>query len=127
MPPLNDCSVSQALLGAAKVERSGTVRRAYASSAAALARHAPDSSVRKLAAEAVQMYTEPGDRESRQLGGLILRELARSAADVFIKHAAQVHLGVFPLMQTHVQLLPVDELYYHSIYHVSWMSFHPQR
>ena len=81
---------SQALVGAARVEKSSAVRRAYASSAATVARNAPDARVGKLVAEAVEMYTEPGDRESRQLGGLILRELARNAADVFGKHASQV-------------------------------------
>ena len=69
------------------------MRRAYASAAAAVARHAPDSRVRKLVAEAVDMYTEPGDRDARQLGGLILRELQRTAGDVFGKHASQVQLG----------------------------------
>ena len=73
------------------MERSGTVRRSYASSVAAVARHAPDSRVRKLVAESVEMYTVPGDRDSRQLGGLMLRELARSAADVFGKHVNQVN------------------------------------
>lgn len=58
------------------------------------------------------MYTEPGDRDSRQLGGLILRELARSAADVFGKHAAQVHLCVFP-----TELLPTHELYHDMRHH----------
>ena len=72
------------------MEKNSAVRRAYASSAAAVARNAPDARVGKLVAEAVMMYSEPGDRDSRQLGGLLLRELARSAADVFGKHASQV-------------------------------------
>lgn len=50
----------QALVGAAVGERSGAVRRAYATAAAALARQAPEAQVAKLVAEAVALYTDPG-------------------------------------------------------------------
>ena len=48
----------QALVGAARSEPNGTVRRAYASATAAVVKHAPDARVGKLVAEAVEMYTE---------------------------------------------------------------------
>lgn len=51
---------AQALVGAARGEHSGAVRRAYAVAAAALARQAPEARVAKLVAEAVEIYTEPG-------------------------------------------------------------------
>ena len=33
---------------------------------------------------------QPGDKDSRQLGGVLLKELARSAPEAFVKHASQV-------------------------------------
>jgi hypothetical protein len=53
-------AAAQALVGAARGEPSGAVRRAYAAAAAALARQAPEARVAKLVAEAVGLYTEPG-------------------------------------------------------------------
>ena len=47
-------------MGAAVGERSGAVRRAYTTAAAALARQAPEAQVAKLVAEAVTIYTDPG-------------------------------------------------------------------
>ena len=47
-------------MGAAVGERSGAVRRAYATAAAALAQQAPEAQVAKLVAEAVTLYTDPG-------------------------------------------------------------------
>ena len=54
------CLRAQALVGAARGEHSGAVRRAYAVAVAALARQAPEARVAKLVAEAVELYTEPG-------------------------------------------------------------------
>ncbi len=54
------CGAAQALVGAARGEPSGAVRRAYAAAAAALARQAPEARVAKLVAEAVGLYAEPG-------------------------------------------------------------------
>ena len=54
--PLGLCL--QALVGAARSESNGTVRRAYAGATAALVRYAPDARVGKLVAEAVEMYTQ---------------------------------------------------------------------
>jgi len=48
----------QALVGAARSEPNGTVRRAYASATAAVVKYAPDARVGKLVAEAIEIYTE---------------------------------------------------------------------
>jgi len=50
--------VLQALVGAARAEPNGTVRRAYASATAAVVKYAPDARVGKLVAEAIEIYTE---------------------------------------------------------------------
>ena len=85
--------VLQALISAAKVERSPAVKRAYASSAAQVARFAPEARAAQLAVDVVQLYGDPGDQPSRQLAGMIARELARQAPDTFTAHAATVRLG----------------------------------
>ena len=85
--------VLQALISAAKIERSPAVKRAYASSAAQVAKFAPEARAAQLAADVVQLYGEPGDQPSRQLAGMIARELARQAPDTFTAHAATVLLG----------------------------------
>ncbi len=80
----------QALVGAARTERSGTAQRAFAAAAASVARIAPDARVEKLLGEAAAMYNDPGDRGARLLAGLLCREVARNAGDAFAKHATQV-------------------------------------
>lgn len=77
-------------MAAARTERSATAQRAIAAAAAAIARHAPDARVVKLLAEAMEMYTQPGDAPARLLAGLLCKEVARGAGDAFAKHAAQV-------------------------------------
>lgn len=57
----------QALVGAARAEPNGTVRRAYASATASVVRYAPDARVGKLVAEAVELYTEVRFRPPRRL------------------------------------------------------------
>ncbi|KAK9810293.1 hypothetical protein WJX72_008148 [[Myrmecia] bisecta] len=79
----------KALLGAARAERSSAVKRAYASSAASVAKYATDARVGKMVSEAVELYSDPGDMESRYLAGLIIKELSRQAADVFNAHKSQ--------------------------------------
>lgn len=44
------------------------------------------------AGEAVRLYTDPGDKPSRQLGGILAREFARQAPEAFAGQAAQVGL-----------------------------------
>ena len=56
------CKSLQALVGAAKGERSGGVRRAYASTAAQVAKFAPEPRVAKLVADAVELFHDPGVR-----------------------------------------------------------------
>ena len=91
----------QALISAAKVERSPAVKRSYASSAAQVAKFAPEARAAQLAADVVQLYGEPGDQPSRQLAGMIARELARQAPDTFAAHAATVLLGCHPSHHPH--------------------------
>ena len=54
----NRRGILQALVGAARAEPNGTVRRAYASATAAVVKYAPDARVGKLVAEAIEIYTE---------------------------------------------------------------------
>ena len=65
---------TQALLVAAKSERSSAVRKAYTSTAAQLARFASETRVGKLLDEAVSMFNdaEGGDRDARLLAGDLL-------------------------------------------------------
>ncbi|KAG2487332.1 hypothetical protein HYH03_014048 [Edaphochlamys debaryana] len=77
-------------------ERSGTVRKAYASAAAAVVRHAGDKRADKFVMESLAWYTNPdADVDSRLSGGLLLRELLRSAPDLVRPHDAQVLPAAF--------------------------------
>ena len=80
----------QALIGAARNENSAAVKRAFASTAAQVAKFAPEARVAQLVADAVKMYADPGDKPSRHLAGLICRELSRQASDAFAGQASQV-------------------------------------
>jgi hypothetical protein len=90
---------TQALVAAARTDRSATAQRAFAAAAAALARFAPDARVARLLVEAAELYTAPGDGAARLLAGLLCREVARGAGDAFAKHAAQVGVVVALLLQ----------------------------
>ena len=50
----------QALVTAAKAEKSTTVQRSYAQAAASVAKYTSEARVAKLVEEAVAMYTVPG-------------------------------------------------------------------
>ena len=50
----------QALVTAARAEKSTTVQRSYAQAAASVARYASEARMAKLVEEAVTMYTLPG-------------------------------------------------------------------
>ena len=52
--------VIQALVTAARAEKSTTVQRSYAQAAASVARYASEARMAKLVEEAVTMYTLPG-------------------------------------------------------------------
>jgi hypothetical protein len=80
----------QALIGGARSENSAAVKSSFASTAAQVAKFAPEARAAQLATDAVRMYTEPGDKPSRHLAGLICRELARQAPDTFAGQASQV-------------------------------------
>ena len=51
----------QALVTAARAEKSSTVQRSYAQAAATVAKYSSENRVAKLVEEAVTMYTTPGD------------------------------------------------------------------
>lgn len=51
----------QALVTAARAEKSTTVQRAYAQAAATVAKYSSEARVAKLVEEAVSMYTTPGE------------------------------------------------------------------
>ena len=82
----------QALIGAARNENSAAVKRAFASTAANVAKFAPEARAAQLVADAVKMYADPGDKPSRHLAGLVCRELSRQAPDAFAGQASQVAL-----------------------------------
>ena len=50
----------QALVAGARAERSMVLRRAFASAAGAVAKHAAPARVDQLVSEAVTLFTEPG-------------------------------------------------------------------
>lgn len=50
----------QALVTAARAEKSTTVQRSYAQAAATVAKYSSEAQVAKLVEEAVTMYTTPG-------------------------------------------------------------------
>lgn len=50
----------QALMGAARSERSTAVKRSYAQAFAAVVKYAAEARVAKVVAEAAALYSEPG-------------------------------------------------------------------
>lgn len=54
----------QALVTAARAEKSSTVQRSYAQAAATVAKYSSETRVAKLVEEAVTMHTTPGDISS---------------------------------------------------------------
>eukprot|EP00850_Spirogloea_muscicola_P022838 SM000314S12182 [mRNA] locus=s314:99165:108197:+ [translate_table: standard] len=69
-------ALQQATIG----ERSPTARRAFASACAEVANCAPGTLLTKLLQDAVALYSDPGDKDSRAASGLLLRELSRRAS-----------------------------------------------
>eukprot|EP00850_Spirogloea_muscicola_P022547 SM000300S11722 [mRNA] locus=s300:8500:17154:- [translate_table: standard] len=69
-------ALQQATVG----ERSPTARRAFASACAEVANCAPGTLLTKLLQDAVALYSDPGDKDSRAASGLLLRELSRKAS-----------------------------------------------
>jgi len=53
---------AQALISAARMASSPAVRRSFAQAAAAVAKTASEARTAKLIADAVQLYSDPGDR-----------------------------------------------------------------
>ena len=53
---------AQALMSAARTASSPAVRRSFAQAAAAVAKTASEARTAKLIADAVQLYSDPGDR-----------------------------------------------------------------
>ena len=53
---------AQALMSAARTASSPAVRRSFAQAAAAVAKTASGARTAKLIADAVQLYSDPGDR-----------------------------------------------------------------
>ncbi|CAK0785632.1 hypothetical protein CVIRNUC_008843 [Coccomyxa viridis] len=80
----------KALMSAARTATSPAVRRGHAQAVATVAKSAPEPRAARLITDAVQLYTDPGDAGSRQLSGLLLRELVRGAPDTFAAHASAV-------------------------------------
>ncbi|KAK9850611.1 hypothetical protein WJX84_005115 [Apatococcus fuscideae] len=83
-------SLITALVAGTRAERSMVLRRAFASAAGAVAKYAAPARVDKLVAEAVAVFTEPGDQEARLVSGLLLRELSRQAPEAFSNCKNQV-------------------------------------
>ncbi|KAK9795879.1 hypothetical protein WJX73_005986 [Symbiochloris irregularis] len=79
----------KALLQAARSERSPAVRRAFAVAIGQLAAYAPEPRTAKLAENIVELSSS-GTLETRQLAGLLARELLRQARTVFTAHAASI-------------------------------------
>eukprot|EP00850_Spirogloea_muscicola_P011192 SM000068S20624 [mRNA] locus=s68:662290:671519:+ [translate_table: standard] len=69
-------ALQQATIG----ERSPTARRAFASACAEVANCAPGTLLTKLLQDAVALYSDPADKDSRAASGLLLRELSRKAS-----------------------------------------------
>ncbi len=59
----------QALVGAARSERSTAVKRSYAQAAAAVIKYAPEARAAKVVAEAAALYSDPGTCLDLQAAG----------------------------------------------------------
>ena len=81
----------QALLTAAKAEKSSTVQKAYAQAAATVCKYAAEARVAKLVEEAVQLFNDPGMSHDAEYKRIISDALAMC---IHMSQAANVHQGL---------------------------------
>ncbi|GMH36012.1 hypothetical protein BSKO_03880 [Bryopsis sp. KO-2023] len=88
-------ALAKVIVSKSMTEHSATVRKAYASCLALVAKYATAKRVEKIVMGCLTSYQEQSDRDAQHMAGLILKELNRQAPEAFQAHAASIIPAAF--------------------------------